>query len=136
MGFAKVIDMKRDLLIFVMFGVSVACLCSCRQQKEKEERTPVSVEVMTIDTLDGVMTRTYVGEVEANESVSLSFPTGGKVEKVLVHEGDAVHAGQRLATVDKSTAQNAYNSAKAQLDQAEDGYKRLKRFMIKDRWRR
>lgn len=91
------------------------------------ERTPVAVEVLTIDTLDGVMTRTYVGEVEANESVALSFPAGGKVEKVLVHEGDAVYAGQRLATVNRSTAQNAYNSAKAQLDQAEDAYKRLKK---------
>lgn len=102
-------------------------LASCKHHEEKVERTPVAVEVLTIDTLDGVMTRTYVGEVEANESVALSFPAGGKVEKVLVHEGDAVYAGQRLATVNRSTAQNAYNSAKAQLDQAEDAYKRLKK---------
>ena len=119
--------MKRILPIFTIVGLSVLLFCSCKHHEEKVERTPVAVEVMTIDTLDGVMTRTYVGEVEANESVALSFPTGGKVEKVLVHVGDVVHAGQRLVTVNKSTAQNAYNSAKAQLDQAEDAYKRLKK---------
>ena len=59
--------------------------------------------------------------------MSVSFPMGGRVERVYVHEGDRVRAGQVLAIVNSATAQNAYNSAKASLEQAEDAYKRLKK---------
>lgn len=106
---------------------SIFLLGACKHKEQVAEREPVRVEVMAIDSADGGLTRTFVGEVEARESVALSFPTGGKVEQVLVHEGDNVRAGQKLVTVNKSTAQHAYNSAKAQLDQAEDAYKRLKK---------
>lgn len=100
---------------------------SCRHTSPKEERAPIAVEVMVVDTVSGGMTRTYVGEVEENLSVSVSFPTGGRVERVYVHEGDHVREGQILATINTATAQNAYNSAKASLEQAEDAYKRLKK---------
>ena len=106
---------------------SLLLLGACKHKEQVTEREPVRVELMAIDSANGGLTRTYVGEVEARESVALSFPTGGKVEQVLVHEGDNVRAGQKLVTVNKSTAQHAYNSAKAQLDQAEDAYKRLKK---------
>jgi len=87
----------------------------------------VKVNVCVMDTLSGENVRTYVGEVEENASLSLGFATGGRVEKVLVHEGDRVRAGQLLVTINRSNAQSAYNSAKAQLDQAEDAYRRLKK---------
>ena len=111
--------------------LAVVTLCvatnGCRHEAKQQERTPVSVEVMLVDTVSGGATRTYVGEVEENLSVSVSFPMGGRVERVYVHEGDRVRAGQVLAIVNSATAQNAYNSAKASLEQAEDAYKRLKK---------
>lgn len=106
---------------------SLLLLGACKHKETVEQRDPVRVELIAIDSANDGLTRTFVGEVEARESIALSFPTGGKVEQVLVHEGDPVHAGQKLVTVNKSTAQHAYNSAKAQLDQAEDAYKRLKK---------
>ncbi len=70
---------------------------------------------------------TYVGEVTENLSMSLGFSLGGRVEKIHVQAGDRVRAGQLLASVDKTSARNAYQSAKATLDQAEDAYNRLKK---------
>ena len=101
--------------------------CACRHVEKAGQSAPVSVCVMPIDTTTNGMVRTYVGEVEEKTSLSLGFSAGGRVEKVLVHEGDNVRAGQLLVTVNTATARNAYNSAKAQLDQAEDAYKRLKK---------
>lgn len=106
---------------------SLLLLGACKHKETVEQRDPVRVELIAIDSANDGLTRTFVGEVEARESIALSFPTGGKVEQVLVREGDNVRAGQKLVTVNKSTAQHAYNSAKAQLDQAEDAYKRLKK---------
>lgn len=115
-------NLKTVLFIIIAAGLAAAC----KHRAAETERTPVAVAVMAIDTTGGGLTRTYVGEVEAKESIGLSFATGGKVEKVLVRPGDRVAAGQRLVTISKSTAQNAYNSAKASLDRAEDAYTRLK----------
>ena len=118
----KMKNLKTVLFIIIAAGLAAAC----KHRAAETERTPVAVAVMAIDTTGGGLTRTYVGEVEAKESIGLSFATGGKVEKVLVRPGDRVAAGQRLVTISKSTAQNAYNSAKASLDRAEDAYTRLK----------
>ena len=104
----KMKNLKTVLFIIIAAGLAAAC----KHRAAETERTPVAVAVM--------------GEVEAKESIGLSFATGGKVEKVLVRPGDRVAAGQRLVTISKSTAQNAYNSAKASLDRAEDAYTRLK----------
>ena len=112
------------VILAVLLGLLVA---GCRHEAPKQEQAAVTVEVMVVDTVAGGMTRTYVGEVEENLSVAASFPLGGRVERVYVHEGDHVRAGQILATVNSSNAQNAYNSAKASLEQAEDAYKRLKK---------
>lgn len=105
----------------------MVALPSCRQKVAEKKSEPIPVRIMVMDTVRGGTARTYVGEVEEKTSLSLSFATGGKVERVLVHEGDHVRAGQLLVTVNAATARNAYTSAKAQLDQAEDAYRRLKK---------
>ncbi len=100
---------------------------ACRQKAALPEKEPIKVSVAVIDSVSGGMTRTYVGEVQEDMSMSLSFPAGGKVTSVYVKDGDHVTAGQLLATIDNSNAQNAYKNAAATLKQAEDGYKRLKK---------
>ena len=125
----KIMDCKfwiKGVLLPIIGGVMLLLLSSCRHAEKAEKSDPVKVSIITIDTVRSGLVRTYVGEVEEKMSLSLSFPVGGKVEKVRVHEGDFVREGQLLVTVNTATARNAYNSAKAQLDQAEDAYRRLK----------
>lgn len=112
--------------IYIAIGL---CLLTsgCKPKEKQAERAPLVVEVMAVDTVVGGMTRTYVGEVEEHLSVATSFATGGKVERVYVRDGDRVSAGQILAVANSTNAQNAYNSAKASLQQAEDAYQRLKK---------
>ena len=119
--------MKRTTILILALTTLCIVAIGCKREAPKQGRPPVAVEVLVVDTVSGGMTRTYVGEVEENLSVAVSFPMGGRVERVYVHEGDRVSAGQVLAIVNSATAQNAYNSAKASLEQAEDAYKRLKK---------
>ena len=118
--------LKQSLLLCLSI-VLVFAHSSCKHKAPVQETVPISVDVMVVDSVFGGLTRTYVGEVEENLSVALSFPAGGRVERVCVHEGDFVHAGQLVAVVNSANAQNAYNSAKASLQQAEDAYQRLKK---------
>lgn len=64
------------------------------------------------------------GTVEA-ETVKASFKVAGRIEKMLVSEGDKVEKGQEIAVLDSTEinakvlqAQGAYQAAKAQADQA------------------
>lgn len=119
-------------VVYLTIMAWTACLLSitcgaCKQKEKVQEIPPITVETMVVDSVFGALTRSYVGEVEENLSIALSFPVGGRVERVYVHEGQTVHAGQVIAVVNSSNAQNAYNSAKATLQQAEDAYQRLKK---------
>ena len=120
--------MKKVLhIILIVIGFCLVVV-SCKHAKtELKSATPIAVQVMVTDTVSGSMTRTYVGEVEENLSVAVSFPVGGRVERVYVREGDRVREGQTMVVVNKANAQNAYNAAKASLQQAEDAYNRLKK---------
>ena len=120
--------MKKVLhIILIVIGFCLVVV-SCKHAKtEQKSAPPIAVQVMVTDTVSGSMTRTYVGEVEENLSVAVSFPVGGRVERVYVREGDRVREGQTMVVVNKANAQNAYNAAKASLQQAEDAYNRLKK---------
>lgn len=115
---------RKTLLITAVFLVLGGS--ACRQKVVLPEKEPIKVSVAVIDSIAGGLTRTFVGEVQEDMSVSLSFPTGGKITSVYVKDGDHVTAGQLLATIDNSNALNAYRSAAATLKQAEDGHKRLR----------
>jgi HlyD family secretion protein len=55
------------------------------------------------------------GSVSSLGSTNLGFPTGGQLTSVRVKVGDAVHAGQVLATIDDFAARRALQQARAQL---------------------
>ena len=44
--------------------------------------------------------RVFIGQVEAQRSADMSFELGGKLEQILVDEGDIISKGQTLATLD------------------------------------
>lgn len=117
-------NMKKTIL---MIGGLLMMLSACKNEQKTQELPPVKVEVLMIDSVESGLVRTYVGTVEENLSAALSFATGGTVQKVMVHEGDYVRQGTLLVSIDKQNAQSAYDAAKATLNQAEDGYQRLKK---------
>jgi HlyD family secretion protein len=68
------------------------------------------------------------GTVTADQSSTLSFSAQGKIDSVRVEEGDVVHKGDILATLDTSTTQAELDSAladvataQAQLSKLEEG---------------
>ena len=56
----------------------------------------------------------------------MGFAASGTISKVCVSEGQTVKKGQLIAEIDKTQAQNMLVAAKAQMEQANDAYKRLK----------
>ena len=115
--------MKRVAFILILGSILFA---GCKDNKKAVEERIVSVNAKVIEEETFGEKRTYVGTIEASETVSLSFEAGGNVKDVFVKVGDNVHAGQLLARLDKTSVQSSYDAAKSALKQAEDGYRRAK----------
>lgn len=65
----------------------------------KSDPIPVHVREIALDS-GYTIRRSFVGQIEARQSVNLSFEFSGRVEEILVDEGDAVARGEVLARLD------------------------------------
>lgn len=103
-------------------------LIGCGENKEKQQNYDpvIPVEVSVIDFADGTNFRHYVGSLKSEMKMSLSFTLGGELTGIYVNNGQKVNKGDIIAKVDETTAKSLHDAALATLNQAEDGYNRLK----------
>ena len=99
--------------------------CAKKDETTKVE-SPIGVTTATVVNQSVVERLNFSGTVEAGQTIPLTFEMTGTVQKVLVEAGDAVSAGQLLATIDKTDARNMYEMTLAKQKQAQDAYDRLK----------
>ena len=99
--------------------------CGDVQEGRREERT-VSVNVMEIALTDSLADDYYVGTVEEYRFSSLAFSVIGTVQSVYKEVGQRVAKGEVLARLDSSSFYEAYRIARVALEQAEDGFRRMK----------
>ena len=109
--------------IVLAFG---GTLVSCGKTSKDTPTEPfVNVKTWIASEVSGNGQREYVGTVESENSVDLSFQINGNVEQIYVQEGQNVQKGQLVARINPATLQNAYDAAKASLAQAKDAFDRL-----------
>lgn len=101
-------------------------LSSCSQPASEQAAPVLRVVTETIAPQTDFQSRTYVGVVEEEEAVSVSFMGLGTVSRVYVDEGQAVSRGQLLAEMDATQALNALRTAQAAASQAEDALARYR----------
>jgi RND family efflux transporter MFP subunit len=112
-------------VVFLLIGPKPA-------EKEEEER-PVAVSVQVVQLTDISSTAYANTRVEGLDEALIYAITPGKVEEVLVSEGDSVVAGQRLvrlntdqqASAGTASAFAGISSASANVDNAENNYERF-----------
>ena len=115
-------------LLFGLIALCVVLSTGCKRKSKyaflADREFPVEIEVVGIGS--NKVTNTYVGEIVAKTSIPLTFPLGGQITSVQVKSGQNVREGQVIATVDDVQAKSMLESAEAMLNQAQDGYRRLK----------
>ena len=113
-----------SILILLLF------LASCgngEQMKAQRAEREVSVGVVCVDTSSNMTHTVYVGTAEESRSVNMTFKYGGTIDKISVKVGSKVRKGDFIASVSSSTLSNSQRTAQATLEQARDGYERLKK---------
>lgn len=86
----------------------------------------VKVKVMTVGESASTEGYSYSGTVEEETATSLSFQAMGTITKLNAKVGDRITKGQLIATIDPTTARNAFEMAHSVRQQAEDAYRRMK----------
>lgn len=113
-----------------MVALVAALLSSCTKSAEQRvEPLLVVTETVGASSLSNV--KNYVGTIEEEESVSVSFTGMGILKRVMVGEGETVAQGQILAEIDDSQARNMLEIAQASCNQAEDAIGRYKQLYEK-----
>ncbi len=108
-------------------GILAVILCRCSSEDIiRQANETVKVKTETVVESNLLSTLDYVGVIEEESSVALSFPSIGTIESIYVSEGEYVKKGQLLAKLDQTSAQNVLDAAESTLKQAQDGYGRLK----------
>lgn len=114
----------KKVLLFLSILLS---LTGCHKKEDTPtEQPPVKVTVMEVTEVEAINRRDYSGTVSSAESTTISFSVSGTITELYGKEGQNVSRGQLLGKVRNGEYLNAYNIAKAQLDEAQDGYDRLK----------
>jgi RND family efflux transporter MFP subunit len=116
---------KRNLsLVSLIIGISIfISACGEPEQPYVAGSRPVKTMLIT-DTVTGD-SRTFPAVVDAIQKADISFRVSGKIQKILVKEGDAVKKGQLLAELDPTDfnirlkdRQSSYETAKANYERA------------------
>ena len=102
--------MRRWLLLA---GVLVLLLAACAG--ESQETTQSGEEIVTAFIGDLAASASASGRVLPQRSAALAVQTPGRVEAVLVQDGDAVEAGQALVQLETEDLQAAVDSAQQDL---------------------
>lgn len=120
---------KLSRLGLVVLMLSSALLSGCDNQAESEPpaatevERPARIELVQPMQSDGLV---FNGTVRAAQRAELAFKVSGRVDKVLVNEGDQVEQGALLAQLDDREFRTALGSARAEYASADADYQRGK----------
>ncbi|PPB82285.1 RND family efflux transporter MFP subunit [Albidovulum inexpectatum] len=84
---------------------------------------PLAVEIVTAEALPVERSYSLTGEARARDSLSASFPTGGRIAEILVDVGDKVDEGAILARLESVQQEQALVAAEAGLSTARADYR-------------
>lgn len=106
------------LLLALLSGLLPACGTGGAASEAPAADT-IPVRVMTVRSAPQAMTVEVPGLFTTNDEAALSFLVSGIVQQVKVQEGDAVKAGQLLATLDPTAINTQLEQAQLAFDKAE-----------------
>lgn len=120
---------------FITLSAAILLLASCNTRSKVEEvrallhdqreAKPVEVLVSRALTAGNDGSLCYVGTVEASGTTTVISRVPGTLTALPVKEGQSVTKGETLAIIESQSAVSAYETAKASLAQAEDGWARV-----------
>ncbi len=115
------VNLKQCYYCLLLISLS-ACAAN---SGEKNEKRVIPVKTEEINSGNNRYSQEYIGTVEGENAVDISFQVAGNIEQIYFQEGETVQRGQLLARLSTTSLQSMYDASKATLDQAQDAFNRL-----------
>jgi RND family efflux transporter MFP subunit len=109
--------------LFLIFSGVVACGDSSEEAPAPATR-PVKLFLVEGGSADAI--RAFPGRVDASQRAELSFRVPGRLQEILVKEGDLVQQGQVLARLDPTDLEIVLEARQATYDNASRNFERAK----------
>lgn len=110
--------MKIKYCLFVAIATVALASCGGKGRKGMPKFGDNEFAVRTVATQSGDLQTTYPATIKGIQDVDVRPKISGFITKVLVHEGQAVKAGQVMFVIDSETYQAAVRQAQAALNTA------------------
>jgi RND family efflux transporter MFP subunit len=118
--------------LMVLPLLAVIGLSGCNQaQSEINEPVIKPVKVVEVPELNFSPVSSYLAQVDATDRAQLSFQVAGQISSIDVKMGEAVRAGEILATLDPTDYQVALDARQAEFDLAQSQLKRAEQLFAK-----
>ena len=117
-------------LVFMSFAPLLLAGCA---KEEVEAVADVSrpVKTIVVETPEQGGVRSFPARIDANRKAELSFRVAGKVQEILVKEGDEVVADQDVAKLDPTDYQIVVNDRQATYDNSKKNFERAQELIKK-----
>lgn len=117
--------MLKKNILFILSIMLLGSGCGQKKPDQNQKAASVNVSVKEIEVSSQPQVLEYSGSIEADNTVSIGFSVPGRVNAVMVQEGEHVAKGQLLASIEQNSYQNNLAVAAASLEQAQDNFSRL-----------
>ena len=117
-------------------NIFLVCVITLLSACKGNEALPVKqvirpVKTMIVGLADVAGIRSFPGKVDASQKADIAFRVPGKLQKLLVKEGDEVVKGQVLAKLDPADYKIIVNDKQAGYNRARADYDRAKQLVAK-----
>lgn len=112
--------------------LALLMLTACSEEAPLPPPESRPVKTMLVGGVTAGDFRQFPGVIDAIQKADLSFRVQGKLEQVLVKEGDMVEKGKVLAKLDPTDYQIVLNDRKASYATASANYERAKQLVAKE----
>ena len=128
---ARVIKIAAVLIVAVLAGFAVKNHMRPDSSAKAANMQPPAPAVVlyTVSERDLSPSRSFIGKVEAIQSVSLKSQVSGEIRSVNFKEGAFVKSGQPLFTIDSSRYQATADLRKAELEQEEAALAKAEKYL-------
>lgn len=121
----------RTLSFSALLLASTFFISACEEPPQAFVASTRPVKTIVVDDEISGDTRTFPATVDAIQKADISFQVSGKIQKVLVKEGDEVKKGQLLAELDPTDFKIRLKDRQASFDTAKANYDRAKELVTK-----
>ena len=105
-------------LTCMSLAVAALSLHSCGSKQQAPQATAPSLAVLTVQNTDSELNHNYPATIKGKTDIAIRPQVTGFITKVHVDEGQAVHKGQVLFTIDQVQYQAAVDQAEAAVNSA------------------